>query len=190
MLPTKQFETFSPLSSDDIKLLTKDMNSKSCFLDTIPTWLLKECSDVMLPILTHLINSSLENHTFPGSLKHATITPTIKDPNGDSEIYNNYRPITNTAFFAKLLEKAALNQINRHINSQDLHAPTQSGYRKHHSCETATLKVVNDIKEQIRKGNITALLLLDLSAAFDTVDHAILLNRLQTMYGITGNVLK
>ena len=148
------------------------------------------CLAASRPVLTHLVNTSLVCHTFPKSLKHATITPTIKDPNVDTEVYNNYRPISNTAFIAKLLEKAALAQINHHINSENLHAQMQSGYRKYHSCETATLKVVNDIKIQIVKGNITALLLLDLSAAFDTIDHQTLIRRLHDVYGITGNVLK
>ena len=177
-------KNFILLTTEDVKLLIKDMNSKSCALDPMPTWLLKDCLEIMLPILTHIINSSLQNNTFPGPLKHATITPKIKDPDGDCELYNNYRPISNTAFIAKLLEKAVLDQINRHIDSQKLHAKVQSGYRKYHSCETATLKVVNDLKTDIERGNISALLLLDLSAAFDTLDHSILLERLSKSYGI------
>ena len=177
-------KNFALLTTEDVKLLIKDMNSKSCALDPMPTWLLKDCLDIMLPILTHIINSSLQSNSFPEPLKHATITPKIKDPDGDCELYNNYRPISNTAFIAKLLEKAVLNQINHHIDSQKLHAKVQSGYRKYHSCETATLKVVNDLKSDIESGNISALILLDLSAAFDTVDHSTLLDRLNKSYGI------
>ena len=116
----------------------------------------------MSPILTHIVNTSLRNHIFPSSLKHATITPIIKDSDEDSEQYSNYRPISNTSFVAKLLEKSALQQINLHIEAQQLHAEVQSGYRKYHSCETATLKVVNDMKRDVAQGKVNALLLLDL----------------------------
>ena len=180
----KPLKKFSELTSDDVKCLLKGMNNKSCDLDPMPTWLLKECIGVLLPVLTHIINSSLKSNSFPDLLKCATITPIIKDPDGDCELYRNYRPISNTSFIAKLLEKSALNQINQHIDSNNLHSEFQSGYRKYHSCETATLKVVDDIKRDIEKGNLSALLLLDMSAAFDTVDHSTLLNRLSKSYGI------
>ena len=180
---------FAHLSQEQVRLLIKDMNSKSCSLDPFPTWLLKDCIGEVLPILTHIVNSSLQDSNFPEVLKHATITPIIKDLTGDAEAYNNYRPISNTAFIAKLIEKAVLNQINWHINRNKLHSVSQSGYRKYHSCETATLKVVNDIKEQMVEDNISALLLLDLSAAFDTGDHDILLARLDNMYNIRQHAL-
>ena len=181
---------FSTLTCEDIKSLILDMNSKSCQLDPMPTWLVKECIDVLSPILTHIVNTSLRNHIFPSSLKHATITPIIKDSDEDSEQYSNYRPISNTSFVAKLLEKSALQQINLHIEAQQLHAEVQSGYRKYHSCETATLKVVNDMKRDVAQGKVNALLLLDLSAAFDTVDHEILLQRVAKSYGLTSNTAK
>lgn len=193
ILPNKDvllMRHFSLLEIEDVRILIKDMNSKSCALDPMPTWLLKECQDELLPILTHIVNISLSEQSFPNSLKHATITPTIKDSNEDSELYSNYRPISNTAFIAKLLEKAALKQISEHIDTQNLHAELQSAYRKFHSCETATLKVVNDLKVDIAKGNINALLLLDMSAAFDTVDHGILTRRLVDSYGIVDSVAK
>ena len=181
---------FNQMTCEDVKLLIKSMNSKFSSLDPIPTWLLKDCIDILAPIITHIINTSLQTSTFPKLLKHAIITPILKDRNGDTEVYNNYRPISNTAFIAKIVEKAALQQINNHIEIHALHATTQSGYRKFHSCETATLKVVNDIKTAIGKGEIVALILLDLSAAFDTIDHGILLSRLKKAYAITDNALE
>ena len=188
--PLQSFTIFKELTIEDTKTLIKDMNSKSSCLDPMPTWLVKDCLDELLPILTCIINKSMKVSTFPATLKHATITPTLKNPNEDAEVFNNYRPISNTAFVSKLLEKAALSQINKHINSENLHASTQSGYRKYHSCETATFKVVDDMKRAIEKGQIVALILLDLTAAFDTVDHTILLKRLQESYAISGEALE
>ena len=76
-----------------------------------------------------------------------------------------------------MLEKTALVQIEDHIRRNNLHATNQSGYRKFHSCETAILKVIGDINEITSTGDMVALILLDLSAAFDTVDHKILISR-------------
>ena len=113
----------------------------------------------------------------------------IKDENGNKDDLKNYRPISNTAFLAKLLEKCALEQINCHINGNDLHSVYQSAYRPKHSCETVLLKLTNDIQVSMNKGQMTALVLLDLSAAFDTIDQKLLLERVEQDYGISGNVL-
>ena len=167
------------------------MNSKCCSLDPIPTWLVKSCFEELKCTLLHIINKSLlVENTFPATLKHSIITPSIKYKDGDSEDYNNYRPISNTTFLGKMLEKIALVQINCHIEKYNLHAQQQSGYRKNHSCETAMVKIIDDIYKIISEGDLVAVVLLDLSAAFDTVDHKILVDRLQTDFGITGNVLR
>ena len=89
-----------------------------------------------------------------------------------------------------MLEKIALSQINCHIEKYNLHAKQQSGYRKNHSCETALVKTIDDMQRMISEGNLVAVILLDLSAAFDTVDHKILIDRLKADFGITGGVLK
>ena len=183
-------QKYCNLACKDVSDLIKDMNDKSCSLDPMPTWLLKICVKELLPILTRIINSSINEYSFPTILKHAAITPIIKDPNGDTEAYNNYRPISNTAFLSKLLEKSVLSQLNNHIEFNKLHADFQSAYRKFHSCETATVIVVNDIKEHLAEGKLAALQFLDLSAAFDTIDHDILLERLMESYGIKDKALK
>ena len=89
-----------------------------------------------------------------------------------------------------MLEKIALAQIDAHIQRNDLHAIHQSGYRKYHSCETAMIKIVNDFNKILSNGDMVALILLDLSAAFDTIDHNLLIKKLRENFGITGNVLK
>ena len=107
----------------------------------------------------------------------------------DSFDLGNYRPISNLTFVSKLLEHAAQEQIVGYVSENQLLPDTQSAYQKHRSTETATLKVLSDVYEAADSGKLTLLGLLDLSAAFDTVDHQILLGRLRHSFGISGTVL-
>ena len=91
---------------------------------------------------------------------------------------------------SKILEKCILLQLTEHLNKNNLWGKYQSAYRKFHSCETAITKIMDDILNIKDQNNDTILLFMDLSVAFDTVDHAILISRLKTKFGITGTVLK
>ena len=102
----------------------------------------------------------------------------------------NYRPVSNLSYVSKLLEKVVANQIMTYMYSNDLHEPLQSTYRPGHSTETAMLKLKNGIDVALDQGDKVLLVLLDLSAAFDTIDHKIMLSRLKSHCGITGNALK
>ena len=103
---------------------------------------------------------------------------------------NNYRPVSNLCFIAKILEKLVLSQVSSYLNSHNLYSTSQSAYRPGHSTETALLKVVNDLLLSLNKGNISVLALLDFSSAFDTIDHTILVHRLHTDFGFTDTVLQ
>ena len=98
----------------------------------------------------------------------------------------NDRPVTNLSFNSKIIEKIVANRLQAHIKNNHLSNPLQSAYRKHHSTDAALLKVHNDIKIRMDKGEVTDLTLLDLLAAFDTIDHATLTDRLSGWYGISG----
>ena len=113
--------SFDSLSSDQVCQLIKDMNDKCCDLDPIPTWLVKKCNTELCPILRVMINKSLGSSLFPENLKQASVKPVIKDKAGDHDAFKNYRPMSNTSFLSKLLEKAALSQINIHIEDNSLH---------------------------------------------------------------------
>ena len=99
------------------------------------------------------------------------------------------RPISNLQFVSKITERAVFDQVYSHMTDNELFPVLQSAYRKGHSMETALLRVVNDILSNMNKQHVSILVLLDLSAAFDTVDHAILLRRHETLFHITDAAL-
>ena len=132
---------------------------------------------------------SLSQGVFPKTWKTAIVRPLLKKV-GLELICSDYRPVSNLPFLSKVLEKAALAQFNRHCDTYELMPDYQSAYRRDYSCETALVKLVNDILWNFERQNITALVAVDLSAAFDTVDHDTLLDVLVHKFGVTEYVLK
>jgi len=112
-------------------------------------------------------------------LKRATTTPRFMRPGLDKEEMKNYRPISNLPSISKLIEKVEATRIEEHVEHNDFNEIYQSTYRRGHSTETALLKVHSDIAEALDERSMTALIMLYLSAAFDVIDHPILLKRLE-----------
>ena len=160
---------------------------KSCELDPIPSKLFIECLDSIIPSLTDLFNYSLASGIFPRCFKSAFVTPILKRWALGHNYFNNYRPVSNLCFIAKILQKLVLSQVSSYLSS---HNTCQSACRPGHSTETALLKVVNDLFLSLNKGNISVLALLDISSAVDTIDHTILVHRLHTDFGFTDTVLQ
>ena len=117
------------------------------------------------------------------------MTPILKNPSLTSE-FANLRPISNLQFISKLTERAVFDQLQTHLLDPALYPLLQSAYRKSHSTETALIKVQNDILMNMDHQQVTLLVLVDLSAAFDTIDHQVLLNRLRWSFGIRGYALE
>ena len=182
------FHQFKELSEEEIVSLVSSAPNKSYILDPIPASLVKSSLPILAPILTKIVNVSLSTGHFPSPWKRAIILPKLKRPNLDP-IFSNYRPLSNLSFISKITERAASIQVVNHLTLHHLFPGTQSAYRKHHSTETALLKVTNDILLSMNRQHVSLLVLLDLSSAFDTVDHTILLNRLQSHFGICGSSL-
>ncbi|CAB3987345.1 Hypothetical predicted protein, partial [Paramuricea clavata] len=182
------FDAFEPLSEDDVRKLVVDSHKKSCYLDPVPTDFLVKCLDMLLPVITKIINISLETGYFPRDWKEAIILPRLKK-SGLESAFENLRPISNLAYISKLIERAVYNQTHDHILRCGFYPVLQSAYRRYHSTETALLKVLNDILLSMNSQRVTLLVLLDLSSAFDTIDHGILLERLRSKFGIRGKVL-
>ena len=125
-----------------------------------------------------MINASLSSGTVPDSLKNGIIIPLLKKPSLDPSLFANYRPITNIPFLSKVFEKVVASALVKYLDENQLFDPYQSAYRKGHSTESALLKVYNDMLVARDKGHCVLSVYLDLSAAFDTIDHIILIRRL------------
>ena len=180
---------FSSVTLQEIRHIILKAPSKSCELDPLPSWLLKECVDELSPIVTSIVNASLNHAIVPLSLKTALIRPLLKKSGLDKEVLKNYRPVSNLSFISKVLEKVVAKRLDDHMLDNNLYSSVQSAYRERHSTETALLKVQSDILTALDSGSGAVLLMLDLSAAFDTIDHGILLSRLNSLYGISGDAL-
>jgi len=122
-------------------------------------------------------------------MKLALVTPLLKKPDLCADDFSNYRPVSNLSFLSKLIERVVVKQFVSHLNESGLFVPVQSAYRTHHSTETALLKVLNDLLLAVDEGDDAILALLDQSAAFDTIDHQILLHRLSALFGVSGVAL-
>lgn len=114
----------------------------------------------------------------------------MKKPSLDHNALSSYRPVSNIRFVAKLIEKAVATQLKQHISLHNLDEPYQSAYKTHNSTETALLRVKDDVLKAMDKSHVVFLVLLDLSAAFDTIDHDVLLKRMNTKLGISGIALQ
>ena len=180
---------FTPATTTEVRAAILASSDATCSLDFIPTVVLKSCIDSLLTPVTTLINLCLSESTFPSSFKTALVKPLLKKHSLPKDDLSSYRPISNLNFLSKLLERVIHNRLVAHLNTFDSISPFQSAYRKFHSVETALLRIQNDLLLAIDKRHVTALILLDLSAAFDTIDHDILLTRLSSTFGISGPAL-
>ena len=142
--------------------------------------MLRNCLDILITPITDIINISMETSTLLQNFKEAHVRPLPKNK------LKSYRPVSNLSFISKILEKIVANRLQADIKNNHVCNPLQSAYRKQHSTESALLKVHNDIIISMDKGEVTALTLLDLSAAFNTIDHATLTDRLSDWYGISS----
>ncbi len=183
------FVNFEVLSQDDVLELIKKSPSKQCLSDPCPTWILKKCVGTLLPAITSLINLSLQSGVFPDSWKTAILIPLLKKL-GLELVDKNYRPVSNLQYVSKLVERAAVLQGTDYAITNNLLPDCVFAYRKHHSTETALIKMQSDVFAAMDKQRVTLLVMLDLSAAFDTVPHQGLLeNTLHKRFGFSGTAL-
>ena len=180
------FNDLCPTDNGELQKIIEARPSKCCSLDVLPTWLVKATLPATLPSLVRIVNASLVNGEFPQAFKIASVTPLLKKASLDQNDLNNYRPISNLAFIGKVIEKVVLKRLNLHMTENNLRDRMQSAYREQHSTETALMKVQHDIVQNLDSGHCVMLVLLDTSAAFDTINIDLLLNTLHQRFGIGG----
>ena len=144
-----------PLTTDELKVIISDLQTKTCENDVIKTGLLKKCLDLFIPSIS--VNSSLREGCFPSKWKESIIRPLIKKSNGEL-VESNYRPVSNLTFLNKVVVEAFLLRFDKHCESEHLMPVHQSAYRQHHSCETSLCNVVNELLGNMENGRLSNLL--------------------------------
>ena len=167
----------------NIDQLQQTAPSKHCELDPLPTNIMKEHKDVLACFITKIVNTSLNTGHFSEKLKEAILWPLIKYIKLEP-IFTNYQTALNLSYLSKLIERLVCKQIVRYTNSTGQMEPFQSTYREYSSTETALLKIIADILEAVERKEVMCLVMLDLSSAFDTISHELLLKRLKYRFGI------
>ena len=186
---SSHLQHFAPVSSSEISQVVSWMKPTHCPSDVIPSQLFRDIFAIICPFILAIVNSSLATGVVPSTFKNATLQPLLKKSSLDSSDLKNDRPISKLPFISKILEKVVFQQLTAYLNNFNLLDKFQSGFRAIHSTESALLKVYNDILLCTDSGSCAILVLLDLSAAFDTIDHDILLQRLEHRVGLEGTVL-
>ena len=173
---------FRCLTESDARAIITKSAKKYCKLDPLPTSLLVNCLDELLPVINAMVNLSLKEGYFPSEWKDALVKPLLTGKAGLSVDYKNLRPVINLQFVSKVPGRAVFDQLHKHLEDNDLYPVFQSA--------SALLRVVNDILHNMNRQHVTLLVLLDLISAFDTVDHDIMIRRLGMSFGITGTALQ
>jgi hypothetical protein len=186
---TSVLSVFHDVSVEQLVKLLAKSKPTTAVLDPAPTPFVLEFTEVLIPIFQKIVNLSLRSGIVPKAFKQAVVKPLLKKSNLDPETLSNYRPVSNLSFLSKLLERAVADQLVSHLDTNGLQVKFQSAYRAAHSTETALLRILNDLLSMVDGGDCALLVLLDLSAAFDTIDHDLLLKRLHVEIGLDSTVL-
>ena len=162
---------------------------KTCQLDPLPANILKMCTGSLTLVIKHITNATIQQANMPAPLKHAVVRPLLKKDTLDKDMLCNCRPVSNLPQLSKVIEKVILQRITQHIEKQSVFDPYQFAYRANHFTETALFIVANKIKIAFDDRKGTALVFIDFSSAFDTINHNIILRRLRLLYGFDGTAL-
>ena len=187
-IPVVPNMSFSQISEEAVMEVLNNLKQKlSCGHDGISSRLLKASKTVVCKPLTLIINQTLTNGIFPDTLKIAKIIPLFKK--GDKTLLENYRPISILPAISKIFERIMFNQIHNHFSMHNLFYSGQYGFRANHSTQFAALELIDRITQYLDQGNMPITIFMDLSKAFDTLNHDILIYKLKS-YGLSEAALK
>ena len=185
--PANQSMLLYKISQNEIKNAIKNLkNSNSSGADEITSTFVKLSAPILIPALHGIFNLSLTSGVYPQKLKIAKVVPIHKK--GDSTSMNNYRPISILSTINKIFEKILHARLTKYIEDFNILYKYQFGFRKNHSTELALIEIVDQIRMSLNNGDMTCGIFVDLSKAFDTVNHEILIDKLHH-YGIRGKTL-
>ena len=189
MKPVEMISTLTEVKVTEegvLKMLQSLDPYKACGNDNIHPRVLRELAVYIAPILTTIYNSSLETGEIPQDWRDANVCPIYKKGNHYDPA--NYRPVSLTSVPCKILEHVLTSALMNHLESNKILCEEQHGFRKKRSCETQLLDFVEEVNENLSKGNQSDVIILDFAKAFDKVNHSLLIHKLKH-YGVNGNVL-
>ncbi|KAF7236187.1 putative RNA-directed DNA polymerase from transposon BS [Varanus komodoensis] len=191
MLPSgpELLDEFQLLRPDDVDKVLGRVRPTTCLLDPCPSWLIKDSKHGIGTWILEVVNASLREGQVPAPLKEAVVRPVLKKASLDPEMATNYRPVANIPFLGKVLERVVAGQLQALLDETDYLDPFQSGFRPGYGTESALVALYDDLCREKDRGSASLLVLLDLSAAFDTIDHGILLDRFAGL-GVGGTALQ
>ncbi|KAF7246415.1 Serine/threonine-protein kinase RIO3 [Varanus komodoensis] len=182
-------DEFQLLRPDDVDKVLGRVRPTTCLLDPCPSWLIKDSKHGIGTWILEVVNASLKESRVPAPLKEAVVRPVLKKASLDPEMATTYRPVANIPFLGKVLERVVAGQLQALLDETDYLDPFQSGFRPGYGTESALVALYDDLCREKDRGSASLLVLLDLSAAFDTIDHGILLDRLAGL-GVGGTALQ
>ena len=178
---------FHPISCRKVREVVQPFPSnKAPGYDKVSMAVIKDALPCILPTLTEIVNRSLMSSVFPSRWKESEVIPLLKE--GDPEIATNNRPVSLLPAASKVCERIALNQLTTYLEEEKRLTNHQSGNKKLHSTETLNLLISDTVFESMDRKEITALVLLDLSKAFDSIDHSLLLTKLRSL-GVSSSAV-
>ena len=186
-----QAKSFSPapVSPDQVaKIISSLKNSKASGMDMLDTSIIKLVKEDITPAVCHIVNLSIQTNKFPTKWKIAKIIPLYKGK-GCKLDPKNYRPVAILPILSKVLERAMFVQVLSHMDKNNYFNPSHHAYRSFHSTTTAMLQMYDTWLEAVEDGDLAAVCMVDMSAAFDVVDNDILLEKLK-LYGFEKNAIQ